>query len=211
MPKIVVNGTSVKDAIELVASAGAIPIGGIIPWMSPTLGAPQPSPPSGYEYCDGTAVSTVGSPLFGFNKPALMKTVAAPGVTQRTIRGGNTNVAYGGATALVTGGSDTHNHTGNTDTQGSHQHQVDSHSHTIATDGSHRHIADAANPFFGGSFQYTAPGGVTAYAGSHTHGGATGNTTPNTNSGGSHNHLLSINGSSNLPSYVELAYIIRVL
>lgn len=210
MPKIVVNGQSVEDAIASVASAGAIPIGGIIPYMAPTVGAPQPPAPSGYEYCDGTAVSTPGSPLFGFAKPSLMKTVAAPGVTQRVIRGGNTNVAYGGATPLVVGGADTHAHTGGTDSQGSHQHNVDPHSHSIANDGSHAHNI-AAGGAWGTGGPFTPYALQTDFQGSHSHGGGTGNTAPTTNFNGSHSHNLSINAGSNIPSYVELAYIIRVL
>jgi len=203
MPKIVVNGQSVEAAIAGAASAGSIPIGGIIPWMAPTVGAPQPAAPTGFEYCDGTVVATAG-PMFGLTKPTLMKTVAAPGVTQRMVRGGNTNVAYGGATALVLGGADTHTHTGVTGSAGNHSHNVNGHTHPIATDGDHTHAVVG-----GGTVNNFSPLGTLANAGSHSHGGNTSSGTSTTDSEPNHSHSLSPNSSANIPSYVELAWIIR--
>ena len=214
MPKIVVNGQSVEAAIAGVASAGSIPIGGIIPWMAPTVGAPQPAAPTGFEYCDGTVVATAG-PMFGLTKPTLMRTVAAPGVTQRMVRGGNTSVAYGGATALVLGGADTHTHTGATGSAGSHNHNVNGHTHPIASDGLHNHgvFTGAANIIGGGGSPY---GGAVSYHnhdiatdGGHTHGGNTSSGTSATDFAAAHTHTLSPNSSANIPSYVELAWIIR--
>ena len=204
MPRIVVNGTDVETALGTVASAGTIPIGGIIPWMSPVLGAPQPTPPTGYEYCDGTAVATMGSPLLGVNKPALMKTVASPGVTQRFIRGGNTNVAYGGATPLAYSGNDSHSHSGSTDSQGNHSHNVGPHTHTIGVD-SHTH-SGTGGAIFNNGFP---AGALTTHL--HDHGGSTGSSSPTTDFQGNHGHNLNVNSSGNVPSCVELAYIIRVL
>lgn len=201
--------------------ASAIPIGVCLPWMSPSLGAPEPTPPSGFEYCDGTAVTTVGSPILGATKPALMRTVAAPAATQRVLRGANTTAVYGGATALVTGGGDTHTHTGSTDVQGAHVHNMSSHTHsiahthTISSDGAHVHDAGAG----GGTL--TGGGAVfTNSTGSHNHSGVTGAASPatsgvpssaNTSSDGAHSHAPTINAGSTLPAYIELAWIIRVI
>ena len=210
MPKIVVNGQSVEDAIAGVASAGSIPIGGIIPWMAPTVGAPQPAAPTGFEYCDGTVVATAG-PMFGFTKPSLMKTVAAPGVTQRMVRGGNTNVAYGGATALVLGGADTHTHTGVTGNAGNHSHNVNGHTHPIATQGaSNTGYATTEGVPTGAFFTYDGvPGSHRHVVSAHDHGGNTSSGTGTTNAAPDHSHSLSPNSSANIPSYVEMAWIIR--
>lgn len=207
-----------------LGSGDAVPIGGIIAWMSPSAGAPEPTPPTGFEYCDGTAVSTVGSTLFGLNKPELMRTVAAPAAQQRFPRGADTTSTYGGATAFVTGGNDVHNHTGGTDSQGSHNHSMQSHTHSmqnhthsITNDGSHTH-GRGAGPVDG--FDPNLFGNITASAGTHNHGGNTGtpstaNTgapnTSNTGSAGSHSHGLTINNSSTTPFFVQLAWIIRVI
>lgn len=211
MPKIIVNGQSVEDAIASVASAGSVPIGGIIPWMSPTLGAPQPAAPTGFEYCDGTVVSTPG-PMFGFTKPALMKSVAAPGVTQRMVRGGNTNVAYGGATALVIGGADTHTHTGTTDLAGSHSHSVNNHTHPIPSQPANNtgYAVDTGPTASGVFFRYDgSPGSHRHVVSAHDHGGNTSNGTATTAAVAAHLHNLTPNASANIPSFVELAWIIR--
>jgi hypothetical protein len=151
--------------------------------------------------------------MFGFTKPALMKTVAAPGITPRMVRGGNTGVAYGGATALVYGGADTHSHAGVTDGQGSHSHNVSSHTHAIS--------GEALNTGFNtlATAGVTDNGGIQNYAynththpiNTHSHGGNTGSTGTNTDSQGFHSHNVSTNASANIPSYVELAWIIRVV
>lgn len=206
---------------ELGAST-VVPIGGIIAWMSPSAGAPEPTPPSGYEYCDGTAISTVGSTMLGLTKPSLMRTVAAPAAQQRFIRGADTSVTYGGGTAFVNGGNDQHTHTGNTDSQGSHSHSMQSHTHSlnnhthsVSSDGAHTHdTGGAGGNIPGAGFLFTNS------AGSHSHGGATGTpstansgapSTANTDFQGTHSHGLTINNGSTTPYYTQLAWIIRVI
>lgn len=201
--------------------AGNLPVGACVPWLSPTAGSPQPTPPTGFEYCDGTAVSTIGSPIIGLNKPSLMKTVAAPSIQQRFVRGADTTTPYGGATALVTGGNDLHNHTGNTSTDGTHSHTsaahvhgLNNHTHSISNDGAHTHTTGSA----GGAI--TSGGTVfTNSSGDHNHTAVTGasagntaSTTPSdTGSSGSHSHTLSVSNGSTQPYFVELAWIIRVI
>ena len=204
-----------------VGAATAVPIGGIIAWMAPTVGAPEPTPPTGYEYCDGTAISTVGSTMLGFSKPTLMRTVAAPAAAQQFVRGADTTTAYGGATAFIAAGADTHTHTGTTDSTGSHAHNMNSHTHstahnhTISTDGGHVHDEGTLGGTISGA------GSVfTTNDGSHNHSGVTGSASPatsgtpsvaNTSNAGTHSHSLNVNAGSTLPAYVEIAWIIRVL
>ena len=206
----------------------AVPVGGVIMWMNPNAAAMDPSPPAGFEFCDGTAVTTVGSPLLGETKPNLMVTSA--GGAKGFARGANVTAApYGVGTALITGGSDSHNHT--TNNGGSHNHSMQghthsmqNHTHTVPSGGNHTHTTGTANqsgvPATGGSYQ----GGVFFHnhlissSGSHSHpntgGPSTSNTggpsTSNTDSQGSHNH--SVNNNTIVPVFhTELAFIVRVL
>ena len=191
--------------------SGNVPIGGIILWQNPALATLNPTPPTGFEYCDGTAVTTPG-PMNGQTKANLM--ITAAGGTRGITRGADVNGAgYGSGTALVTGGADTHGHTGGTDSQGNHSHTVNSHTHTFTTNstGAHTHTLPV------GSGQITFNPGMpvgrlatTDSQGTHSHTGTTASSAPGTNSAGSHSHGLSINAASSLPRYVELAYIVRV-
>lgn len=90
-----------------------VPLGGVVEWAPlPVATAPAvPTLPANFEYADGTAVSTVGSPyhpanLPGFLKPGRMKTPT--GGTQRFSRGADFSVGtHGGASGFATGGADT--------------------------------------------------------------------------------------------------------
>jgi len=204
---------------EIPAGAG-VPVGGIIPWLSPTAGSPEPTPPTGFEYCDGGLVTTVGSPLLGFTKPALMATVANPGAGQRVLRGADTSaVPYGGiANPLVSGGADTHTHAGTSDpgnhdhSLSAHTHSMSSHSHSIPSQGNHTH--NGAGILLAGGW-----GGISYVdAGAHTHGGTTGipsvastgsPSTVNTGVEGAHTHTVNAGGQA--PANVAVAIIIRVL
>lgn len=188
---------------ELPASIG-IPLGGIIDWWPTAAGSPQPTPPAGYEYCDGTAVTTVGSLFLGFTKPDLMTTTA--GGTQRVVRGADTTVAYGGPTAFVTGGADTHSHSGPTGGGGAHTHTVNSHTHSVSSDGAHTHATAGGGPkqLFGGLEELVS-------AGAHSHTGSTGAVSPGTDATGDHTHTLTTTADNNIPAFQELAKIVRVL
>lgn len=201
---------------------GKIPVGGCLPWMSPTAGSPQPDPPVGWEYADGGTVSTVGSLLFGLTKPALMRTVENPGATPRFVRGADTTATYGGATAFNTGGVATHTHsiqadgdhthTGNTDSQGAH-----AHGGAVNSGGATTTSTESSNQ--GGLDLSLITGGSDTVALSHDH--TVGNHLHAINSDGSHTHTLTLNttGShthtaditNNEPPYVDMAWIIRVL
>ena len=200
---------------------GIVPIGGCIPWDPAVVGSPEPTLPAGWEYCDGGTVTTVGSPKFGQTKPALMRTVANPGVTPRFIRGADTTSAYGGGTALTTGGSATHTHT----EQGAGGFTP---SGTIGGDGSHSHSGNTGSVSLtnSGETNNFSPAGFAAGAQTvalnHTH---TISPNPHTHtisvSGGTHSHTFSGNSVSNHthtidpangePPYVDMAWIMRVL
>lgn len=212
-----------------IPGGSAVPLGGVIGWMNPSAASMNPTPPPGFEYCDGTAVSTVGSPFFGQTKPNLMVTSA--GGTKAFVRGANVNAApYGVGTAIVQGGSDTHNHTLNnagTHNHGmkNHTHTMSAHTHSVPSGGMHDHgFTDTANtagvpatgtPFQGGVFYHNHM--VTNTNSAHTHTTdipSTPNTSaPNdntTDNSGDHGH--SINNNSVLPVlHAEIAYILRVL
>jgi len=205
---------------------GNTPIGGIIMWQNPSAAAPNPTPPTGFEYCDGTAVTTVGSTMLGQNKPNLMLT--SGGGAKGFPRGADVTVNYGSGTALVSGGADTHTHS--TDSPGDHAHTMSSHTHQMAAHthgtnsaGSHDHggnTSGAVQDISSGS-QYN--GGVFYHrhqitsSGSHDHGSTQaasptatdGPSTSNTGNAGSHTHTAL--SESNVPVFVELAYIIRVI
>jgi len=89
----------------------AIPLGATIPWMSAAaFQAQSQTPPVGWELCDGTVVSTTGSPLLGFPKPDMMG-------SGKFIRGmSNPTTVVGGATAHPGAGDVGHTHTVNGDT-----------------------------------------------------------------------------------------------
>lgn len=204
----------------------AVPLGGVIGWMNPNPAAPNPSPPAGFEFCDGTAVTTPGSPYLGQLKPNLM--VTSSGGAKGFMRGADVTAPYGVGTALILGGSDSHNHT--TNSAGNHNHGMKNHTHSMQnhthntlSDGSHTHTTGTANqsgvPATGGSYQ----GGIFYHnhiissSGGHSHstggpstsntGGPNDNTTDNA---GSHNH--SINNNTILPvAFTEVAQIVRVL
>lgn len=225
-----------NDAPKWVNSEGTvfgfdllIPLGAVIPWW-PLQGA---SIPSGFEYCDGTAVSTEGSPYFGEFKPALMRTSDAPGATQRFMRGADTTVSFGAPIDLVVGGSDTHTHTGTADTAGDHRHPAGEHVHSIAVEPDHNHgeilgsvdgeTSGAQLPPDGtnigtllvtgveGSENESAHTHFIGLDGSHDHTGLTGTATGSTDTAGDHSHSLSTDSGSSTPAYVELAFIIRVI
>jgi hypothetical protein len=206
---------------EIPAGAG-VPVGGIIPWLSPIAGAPEPTPPTGFEYCDGGLVTTGGSPLLGFTKPAYMNTVANPTAGQRVPRGADTNAApYGGiANPPVSAGADAHTHSGTSDpgthshSMSGHTHSQSSHTHTISSQGNHTHQAGSGGTNLAGGF-----GGISYVdAGAHSHGGNTGGpsvantgspSVVNTVGDGAHTHTVNSGGQA--PAHVAIAFIIRVL
>jgi hypothetical protein len=220
-------GPQPKQFSEKDTYVGIVPIGGCIPWAPAIAGSPQPELPMGWEYADGGTVTTAGSPKFGQTKPALMRTVESPGATQGFIRGADTTVTYGGPTAHVSGGTNTHAH--NTNSSGSHDHGGNTssggdHSHSInvtgntSSAGAHTHNTQESGPTGNNSVNTAPAAGSVQSAGAHTHSvNVSGNSANagshshiiNTNSAGSHNH--GINNTSTLPTYVEMAWIIRVL
>jgi len=199
---------------EIPASV-AVPLGACIPWwptVAGTAGSP-PAPPSGFEYADGTAVTTPGSPYSGLNKPSMM--VTPSGGTIRMMRGVDTVAnAIGGANPHITSGSDTHTHSGSTNTTGNHSHIVNSHDHSFSTNtaGSHQHTLPTGTGEI--TFNPSAPAGrlaTTDSAGSHSHSGTTNNDSPGTNSRGNHSHSVSTSGASSVPAVTQMAWIVRVL
>lgn len=229
-----------EDGLNVNLGLLGVPVGGIISWWPPpefnefgnTIDAPLPE---GFEFCDGTAVQTANSPMFGFFKPALMRTDDAAGATQRFIKGADLTAVgvYGaGTTALVVGGSPTHIHTGTALSGGLHSHEPGDHRHVILTQNSS--VVNSSGAIItgeaGGNFLISDADGPdvtdtevlhrhTTVVPAHDHGGFTGpdptimNTSSvgETESSGTHTHTLQISGDNHEPDYVELAFIIRVI
>jgi hypothetical protein len=206
------------EPIELPASAG-IPIGGIIMWMNPSAASMNPTLPTGFEYCDGTAVVTGGSTLLGQAKPNLMITSA--GGVKGFARGADVNSApYGIGTAIILGGGETHDH-GNVNDNGSHNHSSPSHQHGVNADNAnHGHGFTGLNnlPSPGVSYPPAGPQnwaenththGTSNANATHSHGGVTAFFSVSTDNNGNHGH--STNAAGHLPTFSELAYIIRVI
>jgi len=217
---------------ELPAGTG-VPLGGIIMWMNPAAASMNPTPPVGYEFCDGTVVGTGGSPFLGQTKPNLMVTSA--GGALGMARGADVNSApYGVGTAIVTGGADTHAHGGSTSSAGNHNHgmqnhnhSMQSHTHSTTTSGSHGHgFTGTANqsgvPATGGSYQGGAffhNHSVGTGSSTHSHGNTGLPSTPSTGAGnpnttdsqGNHGHSISSDAQSNVSLFSAVAFIMRVL
>jgi hypothetical protein len=203
---------------ELPPGSVGVPVGTVLPWWPNVLGTP-PALPVGFEYCDGTAVTTPGSVYLGQTKPNLM--VTGGGGAKGFPRGGDATVPMGPAVPLATGGSDTHSHTTTSDGSGhthqmqSHSHSMQNHSHTISPDGGHYHNDVAGSDFFNGGGAL----GRTETVANHSHTGATGapstastgGPSNNTTTGGSVNHGHGVNGVGGPPLHTELAMIVRVI
>jgi len=216
------------------SSGVSIPVGVCVPWynLNSTNAGTDPTPPYGWELCDGGTVATVGSPIFGKTKPPLMRTNANSGATTRMPRGKDTVAgAYGGTNSWGTGGSDTnshthgpgsltggnasdsgHSHSGSTDGESSHSHGGSSLSVTINNAGV---AVSSSAPHSLGSWTHNHGGSISGNTGSgsnHNHGGSS-------LSGGYHSHSINVNGGAtgtpsateNRPAYVDLAWLIRVL
>jgi hypothetical protein len=225
--------TNVDKFLELseVPGSVAVPVGGIIMWMNTGAAAMNPTPPGGFEFCDGTAVVTGGSPLLGEIKPNLMITSA--GGTKGVARGADVNAApYGVGTPLLTGGGDAHDHTMSSETfnhthqMSSHTHSMQNHTHTGGSGGTHGHgftgtSNQAGVPATGASYQGGAffhNHSVGSGSSSHSHGATSGPSTASTagpsssNTGTeSANHAHNVNPSPNIPFFTEVAFIVRVL
>jgi len=172
-----------QDQVVSTPGIGSVPVGGCIQWRNPAATSVNPTPPTGYEYCDGTVVTTVGSTMLGATKPDVM--VTPSGGNQRFVRGADVTATYGEGTALVTGGSDTgaggstgpgsaHSHTlgGHTHSFGGHTHSLNAHTHV---GGSHQHtINNDAHTHSGTAPAGTIAGGVASISTyNHAHGGLT--------------------------------------
>lgn len=218
---------------ELPAGSG-VPLGGIIMWMNPAAASLNPTPPAGYEYCDGTAVVTGGSPFIGQVKPNLM--VTSGGGQLGMPRGADVNSApYGVGTAIVTGGVDSHVHGGGTSSDGAghthsmqgHTHSMQTHTHNTPSGGSHGHgftgtanqsgVPSTGGSYQGGAFFHNHSVGTGSSSHSHTtNGPSVANTgSPSSSSTGSgssnHGHTISSDSQSNVPFFSAVAFIVRVL
>lgn len=81
------------------AGAGGVPIGGVIAWMGAVIGLPVPS---GFQSCDGSAITDAESPFLGFSTPALNGTV---NTNKRFLRGTSNTATVGN-----TSGAAQHSH-----------------------------------------------------------------------------------------------------
>lgn len=216
-----------------------VPLGGLIPYAGTAA-------PTGWLLCDGSQVSRVTYQslfeLIGTTYGAGdgSTTFNVPDLQQRFPLG---KAAAGtGALLGATGGAIDHTHTGGSHSHtissgGSHSHTVNAHNHSIPSGGSHVHAlgnlkgtatstAGSAecqsgtgfNAAVGGHAHFTVnPGGSTPdtdSGGSHDHGGSTGNQNPGTDSQGSHDHGGSTGSanagttSSSNPPFLAVNYII---
>lgn len=195
-----------------------VPLGGVIPWYPPDDAT---EPPESFEYADGSLVSTEGSPFLGQVKPALMSSPDSPGQSRRFARGADASAGIENIRApngLVYGGADSHFHDGVTSIEAGHTHDPGSLRLPIDND-----LANIGGAIYGGDGAILisdAPSPdveqVHTHAqNTHDHGGFTSATTNlsagQTGEGGSHSHITTTDSQSNLPAYVELAWIMRVI
>jgi len=128
-----------------------IPVGGVIMYWSD-----GGSLPTNFEICDGSNVSTSGSPLAGLAKPSL---------TNKFVRGvANQNLR----SSAQSGGADSINI--------QHSHTVNNHSHGISFNAQRTGNITSVQPLVGGS-------GVPIDSHDHLISGSTGGSTPGTNNG----------------------------
>jgi hypothetical protein len=202
-----------------------VPLGGILPYWPPVAVTPgADAPPENFEWCDGTAVTTPGSPFFGYFKPELMATTDAPGANAGMMRGySQPTGAHGGRFPHVEGGDDTHTHDGTATVSGVHDHEMSNHEHFIFVEPDHNHggVTSGANSSnVGKDFADDAPLAdfdehthTISQDGAHDHGGMTSDmvSNPRTQFDGAHDHPVINSTESSLPRYIEVAYIVRVL
>jgi len=224
---VTINGTA---TINQISSQSIAPIGSIVIWSGAVT-----SVPTGWLLCNGSAVSrTTYSSLFSvtgttFGAGNGTTTFNIPNLMDRFVVGAGSAYAQN-----TTGGTSTHNHTGNTDGTQLSLTQIPSHSHGMDNQGSHQHYVINGSVMGGGigsdlpsgsnyiaqrwtssgndNFRYQlkasgsgADRGLTNVSGGHTH--------TIYNSGGSGGttvaHSHPIQSASNLPPYIALGYIIR--
>lgn len=199
-----------------------VPLGGVIPWYPPPDAT---EPPESFEYADGSLVSTANSPFLGVAKPALMRSEASPGQTQRFVRGADTSggiSAVRSPNAIISGGADSHSHEGTTDPDGNTGHTHGPGTLRFPIDGDLADIQGALyDPAVGGAvliLDAPSPDIETLHThlqDTHDHGSLTSIDTHRsvgeTDISGAHAHTTTSDTQSNLPSFVELPWIIRVI
>lgn len=210
----------------------AVPLGGIIAWW-PSVA--NDNPPENFEFCDGTAVTTEGSPYQGRFKPSIMRTDDAPGAPLRFPRGADYTQPYGGNNPFTNAGSDTHAHGGTALEAGDHEHDAGDHIHGIATEADHNHgnVLGSADGLTSGAIVIGAQAigdilindvdgpDVTddevfhqhaiGLDGGHDHTGFTTVGSGSTETAGAHVHIIQTDTVEAVPAHVQLAWIVRVL
>lgn len=142
----IANGAITEDHL---ADGLALPIGGVIMYWSD-----GGSLPTNFEICDGSAVSTSGSPINGETKPSLTNKFVR-GVANQDLR-----------TTPVSGGANSINI--------QHSHTVNNHTHSISFYAQRTGNITSVQPLVGGS-------GVPIDSHDHLISGNTGGSTPGTN------------------------------
>lgn len=149
-----------------------VPVGTIVDWFRPAATTPTPD---GWKICDGSTVSDALSPFNGKNVPDLRNRfvlgIDASNATVMASYGADQGAPPSGGQSAV-GLSLAHSHT------------VPAHSHTISPDGQHAHTGSTGgqinDPPFGGPSGFGSwviphhHDFTTNAAGSHNHGGQTG-------------------------------------
>jgi len=189
------------------------PIGSIKEWLPATTGLAGATVPQGWLVCDGSVVVDAASPYNGIALPDARAKFKRGHATLSNASFPADNLYKAGGT-IPTGGADsnnlTHNHAYNV-AGGGHSHTVSAHSHTISSDGSHAHSLLAIGNVLSGLGGHQ---NVTDNQGSHSHSGATGNSSPGTDSYAGFNISGSTNNglaaTDNRPAYQEYVTIIKV-
>lgn len=179
-------------------------------WWPATPGAPVPD---GFEFCDGSAVVTPGSPYLGLAKPDLMTSgrfVRGLAASELSSYGGGQPFHYGGADQVV----------GHSHSAGDHRHFLAPGGGTLrtTTDGQHSHGDGRTGPEVHDPTSFQTFGELYLIHGNTDHrhsipeGGAHSHAVDGTQTGevvGSFS-TSSAGSHDNRPSFVSLAYIVRV-
>jgi microcystin-dependent protein len=226
-----ITGTA---TIGQINSQSIAPIGSVVMWSGNVT-----SVPTGWLLCNGSAVSrTTFSALFAITGTTFgagngSTTFNLPNLMDRFVVGAGSAYARN-----ATGGTTTHNHTGNTDGTALGITQIPRHNHTIGGDGDHNHLTVNSGEIGGSRFnslvdnggrphmvrtgsysqdnyRYAIAGtgsgpdsGRTNNGGFHSHGGGTG-LSGGDGAGNTVAHTHPIQSANNLPPYIALGYIIR--
>lgn len=165
------------------------PIGSVKSWLRHDNTVPLPF---GWLICDGSLVVDASSSYNGKTLPDFRGRFIRGHATLDNLNFGADTFYYAGGT-VPNGGTDSHSL--------SHTHNVDAHNHSISSDGAHTHDTNGS-PAGNNLVRYDFALGATVSAGSHSHTGFTGFSSPATNA--------ALTNVDNKPLFRELVVIIKI-